>query len=217
MTEIKSEVEQKALALPDQVRVIVVKDDETLERAGRAKVYCRTIRKGIVEDYKPQKAAAKETHRLICEREKKALEPVEIAERYISGQITSYMAVLAQRRREAEQRERERRIALEQAEKERHQKVTDAMSKGETEKAREILSGPSPSEAIAPSEPLPPPAPKMKGVHMREHWDFEVVDESVLPDEFLMPDTKAIGEVVRRDKDNTKIPGIRVFREDIVV
>lgn len=217
MTNEKSEIEKKALALPDMVKVIVVRDEETLERAGRAKVYCKTIRKGIIEDYKPMKASAKETHKKICDREKKALEPVEEAETYINGQIASYMAKVAQKLREAEQKERDRRLALKRAEAERHQKVTDAMSKGETEKAREILSEPRPSEAIVPSEPPPPPAPKMKNVHLREHWAFEIINEDDIPAEFWALDMQKIGAVVRSDKGNTNIPGIRVFKKDIVV
>lgn len=48
---------------------------------------------------------------------------------------------------------------------------------------------------------------------VREVWRFEVEDPSQLPPQFLVPDEKAIGAVVRSQKGKTKIPGVRVFVE----
>lgn len=211
MPEIKS-AEQNALALPDLVKVVVVKDDESLKRAGKAKVYCKTIRKGIIEDYKPQKAAANETHRLICEREKKALEPVEIAEIYINGQIKSYMAVIAEKRRNAEQKERDRLFRLREADEEKRRRTLEALQAGRVQEVEKIFAEPEPSQAIEL-----PDKPKIKGVQLREHWGFEIIDSTLIPKEWWMLNDKGIGEHGRKMKDKASIPGVRFFREDIVV
>lgn len=54
------------------------------------------------------------------------------------------------------------------------------------------------------------------GVQYREAWRFEVVDESVIPREFMSPDTAKIGATVRLLKDKTDIPGVRVWSEPVV-
>lgn len=54
------------------------------------------------------------------------------------------------------------------------------------------------------------------GMGYREHWDFEIVDPSLLPREYLQPNEKAIREVVKALKGGAAIPGVRVFVENRV-
>ena len=213
----KSEIEQRALALPDQVKKLTVQDAKTLERASDAKIYCKDIRKEINAEFDPVIKSTNQAHKEAVALKKKFLAPVIEAETYINGQIASYMAMIAQKRREAEQKERDRQLAAERAEEKRRQRALEAVEAGKTKEAEQILSEPEPDEAIAPLEPPPPSKPKMDGVHLREHWEFEIIDRWKIPATFLMPDMKAIGENVRLNKGDTKIPGIRVFRKDIVV
>jgi hypothetical protein len=49
-----------------------------------------------------------------------------------------------------------------------------------------------------------------------DRWKAEVVDASLLPREFLMPDLKAIEAVVKEKKDAHGIPGVRAFNDPIV-
>lgn len=59
--------------------------------------------------------------------------------------------------------------------------------------------------------------PKMQGTTIRNRYDFEIVDPNLIPREYLLVDTTAIGKVVRALKDKTNIPGIKVvIRQDIV-
>jgi hypothetical protein len=55
--------------------------------------------------------------------------------------------------------------------------------------------------------------PKIAGVSMRETWSFEVVDESLIPREYLVRDDTKIRAVVRALKSATNIPGIKAFPE----
>lgn len=59
--------------------------------------------------------------------------------------------------------------------------------------------------------------PKMQGTSIRNRYDFDIVDVNLIPREYLIVDTAAIGKVVRALKDKTNIPGIKVkVVQDIV-
>lgn len=67
------------------------------------------------------------------------------------------------------------------------------------------------SEAAAESQ-----ITKVKGMSTRKVWKFEITDVSKVPAEYLMVDERKVGEVVRIQKGETTIPGIRVYSEDVV-
>lgn len=54
-------------------------------------------------------------------------------------------------------------------------------------------------------------------VGFTEHWSFEIVDEALIPREYLSIDTTKIGQVVRAMKADTNIPGIKVIRMEVPV
>ncbi len=58
----------------------------------------------------------------------------------------------------------------------------------------------------------PPPVAKIKGQSATTVYGFEIVDKSKIPLQFMVPDTKAIGDVVKALKEQAAItiPGIRV-------
>lgn len=51
------------------------------------------------------------------------------------------------------------------------------------------------------------------GTSVRKNWKFKIVDASAIPREYLIPDEKRIGEIVRANKDATDIPGIAVYEK----
>ena len=58
--------------------------------------------------------------------------------------------------------------------------------------------------------------PKVAGLSTRENWNFRIVDPAKLPREYLMPDEAAIRGVVKAMKGRANIPGVEVYRDDIV-
>src|SRR5690606_37870114 len=56
-------------------------------------------------------------------------------------------------------------------------------------------------------------APHVTGTAKRVDWKFEIVDASLIPREYLCPDEKKIGAIVKGFKDATNIPGVRVFSQ----
>ena len=113
------------------------------------------------------------------------------------------------KRREEEARLRE----IARKEQERLRRLAEsAAAKGNTDKAERMA-------AMAESMPTPvvaAPVEKASGVSFREQWDFEIVDQSAVPREYLMVDAKRIGGVVRAMKGATNIPGVRVFAQKIL-
>lgn len=61
---------------------------------------------------------------------------------------------------------------------------------------------------------LPSAVTKVEGISRRKVWRFEITDASVLPREYLMPDEQKIGGVVRAMKNQTRIPGVRVWEDE---
>ena len=94
----------------------------------------------------------------------------------------------------------------------------EAVARGDNAKAAHLLTQTSmpPMAAIAAGVSLiptpPPPAtdlvPKMEGISSATTWTFDVVDESLVPREFLELDRKKILGVVRAMKADTRIAGI---------
>ena len=79
------------------------------------------------------------------------------------------------------------------------QRLLEEASQSEPEDAAALVAASNRAQADAPS--------------VREVWRFEIEDASKLPSQFLVPDEKAIGAVVRSQKGNAKIPGVKVFVE----
>jgi hypothetical protein len=68
--------------------------------------------------------------------------------------------------------------------------------------------GGDPSVAIAPavmSEEV-----QASGIARKTNWGYRVVDETVVPEAYWTLNHKLIGQVVRREKEKTDIPGIEV-------
>lgn len=104
----------------------------------------------------------------------------------------------AARKAEEEQRKRQDRLDA---------RADKAESEGKHEKAASLRD--QADNAIAPTQIQS--APKSKAVRNGENWQFEVTNESQVPDEYKTLDLKAIGGVVKAMKGKTNIPGIRVF------
>lgn len=82
---------------------------------------------------------------------------------------------------------------------------------GETELAEQVIL--QAIETPAPVVVLQSAVPKMHEMQARETWQFEVVDEKLVPREFMSPDPKKIGAVVRSQKKLASIPGVRIWSE----
>lgn len=67
-------------------------------------------------------------------------------------------------------------------------------------------------QVIAPI--LAPTITKTAGIGAKRYWKFEIVDESLIPRKYLIPDAVKIGKEVRAAGDTLSISGIRIFPDD---
>ncbi len=139
---------------------------------------------------KEDERAAEEAERLAVER--KAAKTEEDKKRAIEQE-----AAAQQRRDDEQERLHQERLASEADARERTARAETLETRAET-----VTTAP-----VAP-------APKVKGISTRKVWKFEIIDQAKIPNEYLVPNTTAIGGVVRALKGATNIPGIRVYAED---
>ena len=57
---------------------------------------------------------------------------------------------------------------------------------------------------------------EVQGVSTRKIWKFEIVDIDKLPREYMLPNEKYIGQIVRVSQGNREIPGVRIYSEDVI-
>lgn len=58
--------------------------------------------------------------------------------------------------------------------------------------------------------------PKTSGISTRKIWTFSITDEALLPRDFLIPDTKKLGEIARKEKEKASVPGVEFLFEEIL-
>lgn len=118
-----------------------------------------------------------------------------------------------------EKREKEEAKARELEAKGR-QAEADARRKAADEAEAQRMRDAESKRVAAESMPMAPvvhmEAPKASGVSSRQAWKFEITNVALLPREYLLPDDKAIGGVVRALGDKCNIPGVRVYAETII-
>ncbi len=64
--------------------------------------------------------------------------------------------------------------------------------------------------------PLPAPAPKVQGIATGDKYDFVIVDEKLIPRQYMMVNEVAIRAAVRSQKELCTIPGIQVVKSTTV-
>ena len=113
-------------------------------------------------------------------------------------------------------RREEQRKADEAARKERERlaaQAVKAVEKGRDEKALELQE--RADAVVAPV--VQREAPKVAGVATREVWRFEIERPELVPREMCVPDEKRIRAVVQALKGESRIAGVRVWKETTVV
>jgi hypothetical protein len=189
-----------------------VVDLVTLDQAVQARALIAEKQKQVTEFFRPVKAAAYATWKLLCGREAEVLAPLIERDQALRTGISDYKAAADRIRRDHERAlvdaariERERVAAIEAAAHE---------AAGEPALAALVLD-----EAIAAAPPvvvLPDATKAVAGLKFTRRWLWRYAPngEALLPREFLMPDDKKIGGYVRSMKASGQIPGVEIYFVD---
>jgi hypothetical protein len=185
---------------------IVVSDDAGYIAAQEALKLVKSRQKEVEAWFKPLVEKAHAAHKELTSKRKQALDPLKVCYNNISGKVSKYSA-----EKEAEARRERERQEAELKRQQEEQQLADAealQDAGKTEEAEQVLSQPV---SVAPV-PLQT-APKVDNVSYRENWHFDIQDQSKIPNVFMTPDTKKIGQYVRAMKGSASIPGVRIYVE----
>lgn len=137
------------------------------------------------------------------------------AENNIKSAMITYTDEQEAARKKEEDRLRREAVAREKKEKEKlKKKAIKADEKGDTDKAEELRDQAEDVKVAAPI--MPSNIGKVSGITYKTTWKFKVVDVNKIPREYLIPDEKAIREVVEATKGKLEIEGIEIYSEKSV-
>lgn len=154
-----------------------------------------------------------EAKRRVMDFFRQPLEQLSDAERQIKAAMLGFTQEQERIRREEEQRIQ----ALAREEQERldklaMEKIAQAQKDGNLDEAEEILDAVVQiAVPIVQSE-----KPKMQGIKTVTRWRHKVIDEALIPREYLMPNEKMLAEIAIATKGTVKIPGIEFYSESMV-
>lgn len=208
--EDQTELETRALSVPEQARAIKIKDVESYKKAAELLLQIKDLRKEIDDAYDDIIKAAHDAHKKAITKKKKYEEPLAEAERIIKPSIAAYQAEQERKRREEEARLAEE--ARKKEEDERLAKAIEAEDEGMSDVAEEILEEP----AYVPPPVVPVATPKVSGISTRTVYKFRIIKPELIPNQYKVIDEKAIAAVVRTLGYRSNIPGIEVFTEQVV-
>lgn len=205
-------IEQETALIVAQAKALRVTDQASLDAANDFLRRDKACQKEVLGVFGKNKRMAYEAYKAADQTLKRMLEPLEEGERIVKKEIGSYLDEQARIRMEAERKAREE--ARKAEEDRRLREAVEAEAEGDTEAAEAILNDPTPITVavVAPAAP----APKAEGLSTRQVYSFEIVEEGLLPREYLIPDTVKIGAVVRALKDRANIPGVQVTVKTVV-
>lgn len=207
------EVETKALSLRDQVRAIVVRDQETHDHAAELYLGLSALEKEINAVHDPAISAAHAAHKAALAAKEKSAGPVAEAKRIIKPKITDWEQAQERIRKEQE------RIAREAAAR--------AEEEDRIALAVEFEANDAPPEVVNEilTTKLPTPAPvvartfsKTPGFTSRPHYTCEVVDFNALVKAaavnpnllcYLQPNESALNKLASSMKEVFQLPGCK--------
>lgn len=171
----------------------------------------KTLKNEILTTFDAPIKQAYKAHKAIISARDRYLKPLSKYEKSIKVAISNFVV-----QQEREAKEKQRKIMEEAKRKaalEFKKKAEAALDEGDLERAVALDEAAKAPEGLVVTPEIPVTKPKVEGLVTREVWKFEIVDASLLPREYLMPDQKKIGKVVTALKGSAKIPGVRVWKE----
>lgn len=210
MSEVVAELETQALSIPEQAKALTIVDPASYEKAGGVLVVIKGLRKRIDETFDPIISKAFAAHKEAKAQKTKVEAPLVVAEDYLKPLMARYNADQEKKRREEEAKAQAE--ARKKAEDEQQARALAAEQRGDHKKAEAIISQPV---VVAPVI-IPKETPKVAGVSFRQTWKARVVDETLVPREYLCVDTVKLNGYARSMKGSAMVAGVEFYSEDVV-
>lgn len=225
-------------------REMTVTSDEDYAISGDFVNELKRKEKAAFAFFEPMRTAAYKAHQEVKARENEVIPPLVEARKVLGAERGRYRTQREAERRAGQERERIRlqkeadeRALVEAARLEEIGRVEKEARLAEAAKLEEAgrkdeaakmeaaarleeaawnkLSDKAMDDAPVVIPTIELAAPKVAGTSARTSWKYEIVDSSKIPHEYMIIDEKAIGVVVRAQKEHTSIPGVRVYSETV--
>lgn len=194
----------------DTLRALKVTSEDDYRAASAWHAQIKGIRNAIEEQRKGMKRPVDALAAAIQAYHRPALEFCDESEQIVEGLLTGWLAEQEAMRKALQQ------AADDQADKERQrlQRLAErAAERGDHNKAEQLETR---AATLVPVI-VPKATPKVAGQSLRANYTFEIVDEKLLPREWLCPDEQKIRRYVKAMRDEARIPGVRVMKDTTIV
>jgi hypothetical protein len=209
-----AEIGQEVHPVIASAAALAVIDEATYVQAMEIGKACAERIKMVEDRLGPAKHKTYEAYQEVLKLMKSFVDPLTAAKKMIADRAYDWKKFEENRRRR--ESEEARRKAEEEAAKQRRAEEDARLAaaeelerQGHIEEADKVLAAPiieTPIVGMMAPEPI-----KVAGTSTRENWQFEIVNEALLPREYLMPDLVKIGRAVKAGKGGFFIPGVHTF------
>ena len=209
------ELEKSALVTVEKITSLVVKDNEGNAIATELLQSNKALQAKVHDTFDPICDKAHKSWKEAVSQRDKFLKPLQDAERTVKNKISAFIMEQQRIAREAQDKldaarrkeEEKQRAALEA-------KALKAEEKGNTEKAEELRE--KKEEVFIPAAIVQNTVEKVNGQTSRTTYDFEIVDETLIPRKYLIVDDKKIRQMVKTFGKEASIPGVRIYPKVVV-
>lgn len=195
--------EQEMAPVLARAAAFVVNSEETYLATDQIIVEIKGKVEKLKDELSPAKEAATRSWKAMTALWKKYVdEPIEVCR---TLDRKRYAWKQAEDRKRAAEAERLRQVELKKQAEERMALAIRLEESNMKEQAAAILDAP-----VAPVDvPAPVKVEKPDGQSYVENWQATIVDESLVPRDFLMPDMVAIGKYAKLMKGKASMPGVK--------
>lgn len=200
-------------AIVRRAEEITIETAEDYEEAGHALKWVAGQTKKFLEWFEPHVKRAYDNWKSLTADREARIGPANEARKIIEGKMQTWRVDQEAKRRalETEAREKARLEELARA----NEEAKSLESSGDVELAQVVRE--QAAAAPAPVIVVESSVPKVSGISKaKETWKFRIVNEALIPREYMTPNMAAIGGVVRAQKKKCVIPGIEVYCEESV-
>lgn len=199
----------EANAVLDSAKSVVIKTPEQANQAGDWRNKIKAKLKQLDAERKELTKPLDEVKARIMDKYRPAMERLEEAYKLFDRVLVVYLNEQERIRQEQqrkldEEAERKRKVA--------EAKAAEFAAKGNEKKAEEWAD-----KAETTVAPVVAAAPKVEGMSFRDDWDFEIINSTIIPHQFLVPDESAIRQYVKATKGKSPIEGVRIIPKKVPV
>lgn len=215
---VETEVTEKALSIVEQAGMVKITDSKSYEVSGFLWKTIGEVMKEVKETFDPIVDAAFKAHKKACEQRSKYFDPLAKAQKEVKRLMGVWEA-----EREAERQAEQKRLEEIARKEEEERRLQEAIEAEEQAKANGATEQEAAQEAEAIiNEPvyvapvvLPKETPKVKGLSFRTVWKFRITNLDAIPRQYMIPDEKAIGAIVRSSQGRIRIAGVEPYEERV--